>query len=157
MLFRSVKSKCRFGSFFYKIFNELECSTSSDLACYSKLLGGMTMQEKKSYAEKWNIARDYDSYWHFRKYYRKELPISTRLQYLDFHTYLPGDILTKVDRTTMAVSLEARVPLLSKDIIEFSFSLPENIRYANGQLKGLLRASYKEILPNNILKRSKKG
>lgn len=46
-----------------------------------------------------------------------------RLQYLDFHTYLHDDIFTKVDRVSMAVSLECRVPFMKKEIIEYSFSL----------------------------------
>ena len=85
------------------------------------------------------------------------LPIHTRLQYLDFHTYLPGMILTKVDRTSMAVSLEARVPLLSRRLIEFSFSLPETLRLPDGRAKGLLRHAYRDILPTSILERRKKG
>jgi asparagine synthase (glutamine-hydrolysing) len=70
---------------------------------------------------------------------------------------MPGLVLTKVDRTTMAVSLEARVPLLARRIIEFSFSLGEEIRYHNGELKGLLRHAYRGILPDHILDRRKKG
>ena len=95
--------------------------------------------------------------WYFRNYYRPDLSLFTRLQYLDFHTYLPDDILTKVDRATMAVSLEARVPLLSKEIIEFSFSIPETIRIYNYELKGLLKYTFADILPNEIIKRKKKG
>ena len=58
-----------------------------------------------------------------------DLPLRTRLQVLDFHTFMPDLVLTKVDRTSMAVSLEARVPLLARRIIEFSFSLYERVRY----------------------------
>ena len=57
----------------------------------------------------------------------------------------------------MAVSLEARVPLLSKEIIEFSFSLPEGIRYHNGKLKGLLKESFNNIIPDEVINRDKKG
>jgi asparagine synthase (glutamine-hydrolysing) len=81
----------------------------------------------------------------------------SRLQYLDFHTYLPDDILTKVDRATMAVSLEARVPLLSRRIVEFAFRLDERTRYLNGQLKGLFKHAFRDRLPSSILERSKKG
>lgn len=128
-----------------------------DLALYAKLLGGLIKEEKVIFAKKWNIPADYDDYWHFRKYYKPELPVFTRLQYMDFHTYMPDDIFTKVDRVSMAVSLEARVPLLSKEIIEFSFSLPENIRILNGELKGLLKFAYKNDLPQEILYRKKRG
>ena len=68
-------------------------------------------------------------------------------QLVDFHTFLPGLVLTKVDRTSMAVSLEARVPLLDRRIIEFSFALDEDLRYHNGMTKGLLRHAYRGILP----------
>ena len=70
---------------------------------------------------------------------------------------MPGMVLTKVDRTSMAVSLEARVPLLSRDIIEFSFSLPEKLRYHGDEPKGLLRHAYRNVLPDHILDRRKKG
>ena len=70
---------------------------------------------------------------------------------------MPDMVLTKVDRTSMAVSLEARVPLLDRRIIEFSFSLPEATRYHEGEPKGLLRHAYRDILPDHILDRREKG
>jgi asparagine synthetase B (glutamine-hydrolysing) len=70
---------------------------------------------------------------------------------------MPGMVLTKVDRTSMAVSLEARVPLLARKIIEFSFALPEPLRYHGGEPKGLLRHAYRGIVPDHLLDRRKKG
>ncbi len=70
---------------------------------------------------------------------------------------MPGMVLTKVDRTSMAVSLEARVPFLARRIIEFSFSLPEHVRYHGGELKGILKYAFKDKLPAHILYRRKKG
>lgn len=131
--------------------------TSLELEYYATLMGGLTRSEKQSYRYRFNIPDSYDDYWYFRKYYRKDLPTLTRLQYLDFHTYLPDDILTKVDRASMAVALECRVPLLSTPLIEFVFSLPEDIRYYNNELKGLMKHSFEEILPKEILERDKKG
>ena len=66
-------------------------------------------------------------------------------------------VLTKVDRTSMAVSLEVRVPLLDRRIVEFSFSVPEEIRYHGGEPKGMLRHAYRGTLPDHILDRRKKG
>lgn len=83
--------------------------------------------------------------------------VMTRLQYLDFHTYLPEDILTKVDRVSMSVSLECRVPLLSKDLIEYVFSLSEDLKLHNKTLKGLMKETFKGILPQEIINREKKG
>jgi asparagine synthase (glutamine-hydrolysing) len=57
----------------------------------------------------------------------------------------------------MAVSLEARVPLLAQRIIEFSFGLSEELRFHGGEPKGLLRHAYRGILPDHILDRRKKG
>lgn len=128
-----------------------------DLEMYTKLLGGMISSEKKLYSKLWGIPEEYDDYWYFRKFYNDELPIITRLQYLDFHTYLPDDILTKVDRVSMDVSLECRVPFLKKEIIEYSFSLDENVRIANGELKGIMKESFEKIVPKEITQRDKKG
>lgn len=141
-----------------RLINKVQYFLLDDLELYTKLLmGGLIKEEKIKYAKKFNIPDDYDDYWHYRKYYRKDLSLLTRLQYLDFHTYLPDDILTKVDRVSMAVSLEARVPFLSRDIIEFIFTVPEEIRYKDHKLKGLLKYTYKKILPPEIIAREKKG
>jgi asparagine synthase (glutamine-hydrolysing) len=130
---------------------------SLELEYYTMLLGGFTKEEKSSYRKQFNIPDDYDDYWYFKKFYKPDLPIYTRCQYLDFHTYLPDDILTKVDRASMAVALECRVPLLSTKLIEFAFSLPEETRYLNGELKGLMKHAFSDILPAEILRRNKKG
>lgn len=153
-----LKSMLPYKSFPHKVLDQIDRYTLTDpLELYAKILRGMTTFEKKAYATKWQIPDDYDALWFFRKYYKPELPLLTRLQFMDFHTYLPGDILTKVDRVSMAVSLEARVPLLSRKIIEFSFSLPESIRYYRNKLKGLVKIAYDGILPEKILHRGKKG
>lgn len=124
---------------------------------YAKLMGGMVANEKGSFRRAWGIPADYDDYWFFRQHWRDDLPLMTRLQYVDFHTFLPDDVLTKVDRASMQVSLEVRVPLLATELVEFAFRLPEEVRYADGALKGLLKRAYAGELPPEILARGKKG
>ncbi len=80
-----------------------------------------------------------------------------RAQYADLKFWLPGDILTKVDRTSMAVSLEAREPLLDHRLIEFAASLPENLRLKRGEGKWLLKKTMRRYLPDDILFRQKQG
>lgn len=130
---------------------------TEDIIKFAKISGYLRASEKKAYKKMWNIDNDYDDFWYFRKFYNPELPSMTRVQYLDFKTYLPSDILTKVDRATMQVSLEARVPILSKEIVEFSFSLSEDDRCPKGVLKGLIKDAYNDIIPKEILYRRKMG
>ncbi|MBC2666352.1 amidotransferase 1, exosortase A system-associated [Novosphingobium flavum] len=80
-----------------------------------------------------------------------------RAQYADLAFWLPGDILTKVDRTSMAVSLEAREPLLDHRLLEFSARLPENLRIRQGQGKWLMKQAMRRYLPEPILFRPKQG
>jgi asparagine synthase (glutamine-hydrolysing) len=80
-----------------------------------------------------------------------------RAQYADLKFWLPGDILTKVDRTSMAVSLEAREPLLDHRLIEFAASLPEGLRLRRGEGKWLLKKTMRRYLPDDILFRQKQG
>lgn len=119
--------------------------------------GSLSRTVKKKYAEMWNIPADYDEYWYYRKWYKRELPPYTRLQYMDFHTYLPSDVLTKVDRVSMQVSLEARVPLLSKKLIEYAFSLTQEERCGGNVLKRALKKAYEGAIPDEILYRRKMG
>jgi len=135
----------------------LEMGLSEGPDLWARIMGGMPAGAKTLYRAEFGLADDYDEWWHYRQHWRDDLPLRTRLQNLDFHTFLPGLVLTKVDRTSMAVSLEARVPLLAKTIIEFSFALSEDVRYHNGEPKGLFRHAYRGVLPDDILDRRKKG
>jgi len=83
-------------------------------------------------------------------------PLS-RLQAFDLRTYLPGDILTKVDRMTMATSLEARVPLLDHPLVEFACALPVRQRLRAGQTKYLLKRALRGRVPPEVLRRPKQG
>ena len=78
-------------------------------------------------------------------------------QYADFKHWLPGDILTKVDRTSMAVSLEAREPLLDYKLIEFAATLPVSMRIKRGQGKWVMKHALERHLPQDILYRPKMG
>jgi asparagine synthase (glutamine-hydrolysing) len=80
-----------------------------------------------------------------------------RAQYADLKHWLPGDILTKVDRTSMAVGLEAREPLLDHRLVEFAASLPESLRVQGGQGKWLMKRTMRRMLPDHILYRPKQG
>jgi asparagine synthase (glutamine-hydrolysing) len=81
----------------------------------------------------------------------------TGMMLVDVQSYLPGDILTKVDRTSMAVSLEARVPLLDHKVVEFALSLPQHLTIRDGESKWLFRRAVAGILPRTVLERPKQG
>ena len=127
------------------------------LALYAGVVSDPMMKERRRYRQEMGIAEDYDDLWALRRYWKPELSPLKQLQYLDFHTFLPDDILTKVDRVSMAVSLEVRVPYLSRKLIEFAFRMPPSFLMLNGQLKGGLKYAYRDMLPPQILGRRKKG
>ena len=79
------------------------------------------------------------------------------LQQIDIRTYLPDDILTKVDRTSMAVSLEARVPLLDHVLMEYVATIPSSLKLRAGTGKYLLKRAMADYLPEEILNRRKMG
>lgn len=136
--------------------NLLALPLAPSLPFYVKQMAGLTRGEKSRLARAWGIPADYDDYWAWREYWRPDLPLRTRLQFLDFHRYLPDDLLTKVDRVSMAASLEVRVPFLARDVVELAFRIPESLRYRGG-LKGLLRHAYRGRVPSELLDRPKMG
>lgn len=79
------------------------------------------------------------------------------VQYLDLKTYLPGDILTKVDRASMAHALEVRVPILDHPLVEWISGLPPTLKIRDGEGKYLLKKAMQPYLPNEIMYRRKKG
>jgi asparagine synthase (glutamine-hydrolysing) len=86
-----------------------------------------------------------------------ESDFAAAMMLVDLQGYLPGDILTKVDRATMAVSLEVRVPLLDVDLIEFALRIPGPIRVDRQQTKRLFRRAIRGIVPDSVLSRPKMG
>ena len=86
------------------------------------------------------------------------LPDFTRqMLYLDARTYLPDDILTKVDRATMAVGLEARVPLLDHRVVALAWRLPTDLKIRDGVGKHILRQALYRRVPRAIFERPKRG
>ena len=81
----------------------------------------------------------------------------TDMRFMDFKNYLPNDILTKLDRASMAVSLESRVPLLDRRLIDFAFSLPKNQLLSGDKGKLMLREFLKGKVPSEILMLPKSG
>jgi asparagine synthase (glutamine-hydrolysing) len=92
---------------------------------------------------------------HFERY--AELPWPSQMMRFDAETYLPEDVLTKVDRMSMAHSIESRVPLLDNEVIAFASRLPSAMKIRNGRRKHVLKEVAATLLPPDILERRKQG
>ena len=85
------------------------------------------------------------------------LPWASQMMRFDIETYLPEDILTKVDRTSMAHSIESRVPLLDNDVLDFALALPAAMKIRNGRRKHVLKEVASQFLPAGLIDRRKQG
>jgi len=92
---------------------------------------------------------------HFERFAR--LPWPSQMMRFDAETYLPEDVLTKVDRMSMAHSIESRVPLLDNDVVSFASTLPAALKIKNGRRKHVLKEVAATLLPREILDRRKQG
>jgi asparagine synthase (glutamine-hydrolysing) len=101
----------------------------------------------------------YDSIEVFRKYYDRAgtNDLLSRIQYVDMKTYLPDDILAKVDRASMAVSLEVRAPLLDHHLMETAARIPSTMKLRGRQGKLIFKKAMAKMLPTDILDRRKQG
>jgi len=110
-----------------------------------------------------NKFKNRSSYEVVEKYYKRFLAESPIQDYLNFMTYLdisfrlPELLLMRVDKMSMAVSLEARVPFLDHKIVEFAMSIPQSVKVKNGELKHIMKKSVEQVIPNEIIYRKKQG
>ena len=103
--------------------------------------------------------RDYDPFSVLRPYFERARgwdPLS-RIQYVETKTYLPGDLLTKVDRASMAHGLEVRVPFLDHELVELAARIPARLKLCHGDGKYILKRTLRDRLPAAVLARTKTG
>jgi asparagine synthase (glutamine-hydrolysing) len=87
----------------------------------------------------------------------KDVSDSTKMQHIDIHTWLVGDILAKADKMTMAHSLELRVPFLDIEVARLAQTLPNRLKWKGGVTKYILREAFKSLLPESTRTRRKLG
>ncbi len=124
---------------------------------YAELSSCFTRQQKQALLP--HTDPDYDDLWYFRKHWREDLEPLQRLRWLDLNTYLPDDLLTKVDRASMAHALEVRPPLLDHRLVEFSLKLdPCLLRSSDGKTgKLVIRRLMGDRFPPGHLNEPKRG
>ena len=113
-------------------------------AKHSELVISMLKQEQMGYRYEEEAKYDVTN-WQIRR------------MLLDMDTYLPGDILCKVDRAGMKYSLETRCPILDKEVMEFSFAIPHSYKYEKGNKKRILKELAYDYIPKELLERPKVG
>jgi len=116
-------------------------------------------QKERMYSQRLKYLSEIDPYLYPLKYYNDEwagTSVESKVR-SDIMTYLHGALLPKVDRTTMANSLEGRAPFLDQKLMEYAAALPTEIKFGNGALKHHLKKVLKDILPHDLLWRKKQG
>lgn len=133
--------------------------SATGLEKYAAFLGPFTTRQKALLLGPVLAGDDYDDLWHFRRYWREDLEPLKRMQWADLHTYLPGDLLTKVDRTSMAHSLEVRPPLLDHKLVEWALSLDTSLLrdVEGGRGKLIVRELMRDRIPPGLFDRPKRG
>ena len=103
------------------------------------------------------LEKEVHSYKHNEMPYGYLEDTQNRIMLMDMEVYHPDDILVKVDRTAMAVSLETRVPMLDKDVVEFAWTIPMEYKKKDGEGKLVLKDVLYRYVPKEMMDRPKKG
>ncbi len=132
---------------------------ATGLERYAAFVGPFTREQRTALVGPELELDGYDDLWHLRRHWRPELEPVKRLQWADLHTYLPGDLLTKVDRASMAHSLEVRPPFLDHRLVEFALSLDGALLFDPVRRRGKLpvRRAMEGRIPPGFFDRPKRG
>jgi len=149
-LLRSLNQYTNFGDKIYKTANALEANTISDL--YQRL-----RSDWQNPTELVINSSEPETFLNNQNLNFKELNSQQQMMALDLTTYLPHDILVKVDRAAMTSSLETRVPFLDHKLIEYVWKIPHSLKFRNGQGKWILKKILNKYIPNNLTERPKAG
>ena len=145
----TVLRSSQFGDHLHKLASLAKCKEWSD--AYVALVSAWNAPDKLV-IDSQQTSRAHD------EFTQANMPDALRaMQWLDQTTYLVDDILTKVDRASMAASLETRVPLLDHRLVEFAWTLPAEMKVRNGQGKWILRQVLNRFVPAPLLDRPKMG
>lgn len=148
ILIPKLKKQKRIGDNIHKLARVINFTDEADL--YSKLI--LTWPEIGTTGEIIDIATDITHAFNYH-----DITLAERMMWQDSIGYLQNDILTKVDRASMAVSLETRVPFLDNDVFEHAWSLPIEYKLHQGLTKYPLRKIISNYIPNNIMNKPKAG
>ena len=144
---------------FSQLGRSLQRRAAVGLERYADFLSPFTVVQKRSLVGPELAADEYDDLWFFRAHWREDLEPLKRLQWADLHTYLMGDLLTRVDRASMAHSLELRPPLLDHELVELALSLDASLLLepGSGAGKRVVRRLMADRVPPGLLDRPKRG
>jgi len=159
-LVRLLPVKTKNLSLDYKALKFVTGAKYDTVARHHVWFGSFTPDEQEQLLTRDALAEtDGDIYRHAREMMEEcaEPDLLKRMQNLDTRLYLAEDILTKVDRASMAVSLEVRAPFLDPRVAEFAASLPSNYKLRGHKTKYILKKAVDELLPRFVTRRSKKG
>ena len=137
----------------------LQRRAATGLERYAAFLSPFTIEQKRALLGPRLDWEGYDDLWFFRQHWREDVPPLKRLQWADLHTYLAGDLLTRVDRASMAHSLELRPPLLDHELVELTLSMDDRLLLDpdTGSGKLVVRRLMAERVPAGLFDRPKRG
>lgn len=130
-----------------------------DVELFARLMGAVSEKEKTKIfsGDLSGERKNSDGAAYFRQFWRTDLPPISRMQYLDIKTFLCDLNLARADRTSMAVGLELRVPLLNHHLVEYVIALKSAVRNPDSRLKGLFKQTFEKRLPQEVVNRKKRG
>jgi asparagine synthase (glutamine-hydrolysing) len=157
---RNLPTSTKNLSFDFKAKRFIAASRFDDITRHHAFFGSFTLPEQELLLSKDVKSQNGADIYAAARNWREHCDannLTEQMQFLDMKFYLAEDILTKVDRASMAVSLEVRAPFLDPRIAEFAASLPENYKLRGSQTKFILKKAVAPLLPRSVTHRPKKG